>query len=476
VSRIVILALLAAPAAASDEIKSAVSTLTSPGIELDRRLAAVDRLAELQATAELLKAWADGGPAVRLAVPVGFHAIGVRALGPALTAMGAPDAKTRAAGAVCLGAIGRDARLGVRKLLAALTEKAPLVRLHAAEALGHIGAPAEDAVSGLIALAMRDETLAAVSMQAMTRIALDVQLRAARPEVPAQVAKTIRRGEAWLFRQQEEDGSWGSVPQTAFVVLALAEGGLLDEFRLPVRGALLRVVLELSRRPRPEPLVVLAAHAAWRETRDPLLRLLALRAGERMAAHEVETAEGQAWRRLALRGAMWSGDAVPAAAFAADGATEPKLLGLALAPERDAAAVKAAAERMLADKLVWTEDEQRFGPDRLARTVWSMRLAGGDAADRTRKLVFAGALQNRIEVNEMQVRWEPPPGVVSEPVPMTAGVVIALKLAAAQFPPRALPMPEDAKGKMVVAALKGCAKHPDAAVRAYAASMLTLWE
>ena len=117
-------------------MESALSTLTSPGAELSRRLNAVDRLAELNATRELLTAWADGGAAVRIAVPVGFHAIGVRGLGSGLTALGDPRPEMRAAGAVLLGSIGRTARLGVRKLIVALQDESLLVRRCAAHALG----------------------------------------------------------------------------------------------------------------------------------------------------------------------------------------------------------------------------------------------------------------------------------------------------------------------------------------------------
>ncbi|MEM8883343.1 MAG: HEAT repeat domain-containing protein, partial [Planctomycetota bacterium] len=218
---LIVLLLLTAATLADDKRTNAISTLTSPSAELHRRLAAVDELTEMQATAELLRAWADGGEAVRIAVPVGFHAIGVRALGPGLTALGDEDERVRAAGAALLGALGRAGRLGVNRLLIALNDESALVRRQAALALGNIGAAAENAVSGLIALAIDRPAEASIAMQAMTRITLDVQLNVARKPLPERIRDSIRPAESWLLRMQKPDGSWGDLRTTALVLIAL---------------------------------------------------------------------------------------------------------------------------------------------------------------------------------------------------------------------------------------------------------------
>jgi hypothetical protein len=476
VSRWIAILLLCSASFAGEDVENALSTLTSPGAELPRRLAAVDRLAELQAARELIEAWSQGGEAVRLAVPVGFHALGVRGLGQALTALGAPDEGIRAGGAVLLGSIGPAARLGVRKLTIALNDDSALVRRHAAQALGEIGAAAEESLSGLVALAMQDKALAPVAIHAMTRITLDVQLRASRTPLPGQIDKTIARGESWLAQQQEDDGSWGSLDRTALIVLALSEGGLRDEFRLPVRRAMRHLVLELARRPRPEPLVLLATEAAWRETRDPLLRILADRQAARVLARAEETPERESWRLLALRGLQWSGQAIDPAVLRSKLPPDPDLLGIVLAPKYDAAAAKATAERMVAEKVVWKSRERQWGPGRIARGTWAIALAGGEAADTYRRLAYPYAVQHRLSVNPQLVKWEAPPGINADPETMTAAVVIALKAISGRYPPRVLPAPKEPKQKMAVSALKGCLKHPDKDLAAYAASMLTLWE
>jgi hypothetical protein len=468
--------LLAGTTLANDAIKSAVSTLTSPGAELSRRLDAVDKLAAVNATGELIRAWASGGEAVRLAVPVGFHAMGVRALGQGLTAMGAEDERDRAAGAVLLGSIGRAARLGVRKLLIALTDDSELVRRHAAEALGNIGAAAEESVSGLIALAQRDPKLAPIAMRAVARITLDVQLHLYRKPLPPQVKQLLGKAESWLLTKQKKDGSWGSYDETAMVVLALAEGGLRDEFRKPVRQAMRHLVLKLGQRPRAEPLVLLAAHATWRETRDPLLRILADRVGARVQAMKVELPAKQGWRLLAMRNAQWSGNALDPQLLLAKEPPEPDLLGIALAPKYDRKTAEAAAERMVTDKLVWTSHEQRWSPGQIVRGSWAIQLTGGKPADDYRKLVYKAAIPNRLVVNDQMVKWEPAAGVEADAVQMTAGVIIAMKLVSGRYPARVLPTPKAASQRMALAALQNCRRFPNEELQKYAVSILTLWE
>jgi hypothetical protein len=471
-----LICLLAGTVAANDELKNAVSTLTSPGAELSRRLEAVDALAAMNASGELLRAWSAGGPAVRLAVPVGFHAMGVRALGPGLTAMGSEEESDRAAGAVLLGSIGRAARLGVRKLLIALTDESELVRRHAADALGNIGAAAEESTSGLIALAQRDKALAPVAMRAVARITLDVQLHLHRKKLPDQVRSTLARAESWLLSQQKEDGSWGSFDETAMVVLALTEGGLRDEFRKPVRRAMRHFVLKLAQRPRAEPLVLLAAHATLRETRDPLLRILADRIGQRVKLMKPELPAQQGWRLLALRNAQWSGESMDPSLLVSTEPPQPDLLGLVIGPKFDATVATAAAERMVADKLVWRANEQRWNPGQIVRGSWAIQLAGGKPADDYRKIVNMAALPNRLVVNDRMIKWVPPQGIETSSVQMTAAITIALKLVSGRYPSRVLPMPKAAKQRMAVAALQNCRRYPNEELQKYAASLLTLWE
>ncbi len=468
--------LLASATQAEDSVKSAVSTLTSPSAELSRRLDAVDRLTKLNATPELLRAWADGGVAVRIAVPVGFHAIGVRGLGSGLTALGDERAEMRAAGAVLLGSIGRNARLGVRKLLIALTDESELVQRCAADALGSIGTAADEATLGLIALAVRNPKLALPAMQAMSRITLDVQLYLQRKKLPEPVRKVIVPAKVWLTRQQHPNGSWGDDRTTALVVLALAEGGLTDGHRGAVRRAFRHLVLKFSRRPRAEPMVLLATHATIRETRDPLLRILAERIGERVLATVPEPTTERGWRLLALQGARWSGSAIDPAIFTADVTTEPKLLALALATKFDATKAKESAERTVANKIVWTDNEVRWNPETLVASAWAIQLTGGQPEIRFRKLMHMAALPSQLKVDAAAGRWEPPAGVDATTVEMTAAVVIALNIVNGRYPPRRLPMPKSARQKVALSALRGCLKHDDPAVVAYAKSMLSLWK
>lgn len=469
--------LLVAPSArAEDTVGSAVSTLTSPGAELSRRLNAVDRLAKLNATAELLSAWANGGPAVRIAVPVGFHAVGVRGLGSGLTALGDEQAEMRAAGAVLLGSIGRHARLGVRKLLIALNDESELVQRCAADALGSIGTAADEAIPGLTALAMRNPKLALPAMQAMTQITLDVQLHLKRKHLPEPVRQAIVSAKVWLVRQQHPNGSWGNDHTTALVILALVEGGMTDAHAGPVRKAFRHLVVKFGRRPKAAPLVLLATHATIRETRDPLLRILAERIGAKVLESAPEPPVKRAWRLLALQGARWSGSAVDPAVFAADATTEPKLLAHVLATKFDEGKAIRAAERMVSNKLAWTANEVRWSPDTLVRSAWGIQLAGGEPETKFRKLVHMAALPERLKVDAASSRWEPPSGVDASSVEMTAAVVITLNLVNGRFPPRRLPMPTSARQRVALSALRGCLKHDDPQVVAYAKSMLGLWE
>ena len=140
------------------------------------------------------------------------------------------------------------------------------------------------------------------------------------------------------------------------------------------------------------------AHATWRETRDPLLRILADRVGARVQAMKVELPAKQGWRLLAMRNTQWSGNALDPQLLLAKEPPEPDLLGIALAPKFDQKTAAAAAERMVTDKLVWTSKEQRWSPGQIVRSSWAIQLAGGKPADDYRKIVYMAAIPSRLDL------------------------------------------------------------------------------
>ena len=474
------LVLAAVPCRAEPSAEKALQRLTSAESRPAVRLKAVDQLAELRAARLLLDAWVADRENFRPIAPTCFHAIGVGGLGDGLTAMSSDDPVRRAAGAVLLGSIGPRGRLGVKKLTAGLADKSELVRLESARALGNIGAQAEDAISGLTALAMRDQKLTLVAIQAMTRITLDSQLRALRKPAERHIAERVRRAHSWLRLQEKPGGTWGDPMTDAIVLLAFLQGGIEDVNRPAVDRALRRLVLRYYDAKTPPPLVAALVLMAWREVRDPLYLSVGRRMLERMDVTATDGATTSNLHALALRQAQWCGEAVETRVWESIPPTTPVLLRRVLLPGiPDLKAEAAQAERMVAKPLKWERDNERWEPRYLVREAWAINLAGGESRKRYRDAFFQAVFPKILPPGPGEPptvgHWEPPGGNNSTGVATTAAIVAVLRMYADQYPPRRLPMPGSAKHKAAVHALKGALKHPDPEVRAYANSMLTLW-
>jgi len=461
----------------------ALARLTAADTNLAARLSAAEKLAELRATELLLDAWVAGGENVRLIAPSCFHRIGVGGLGDGLTAMRADDAKRRAAGAVLLGSIGPNGRLGVRKLIVGLSDKSALVRLESARALGNIGHPAEDSISGLIALTMRDKELTLVALQAMTRITLDAQLAALRKPPIKRIAQLVDVAHAWLRRKADPDGGWGDTMSTSLVLLSFVNGGIADVNRPEVRRALRALVLEFAEAKAPPPLIAALMFMAWRETRDPLYLAMGNRLLEKLNVSASDAAATSNLHALALKQAQWAGEAVDARLWKSVPPTAPVLLGRVLRPGKGDALSEAAeaaeAERMTAKPLKWERGNKRWEPRNLIREGWALNLTKGDPRERFRTQFFRSVFPNLLRAGPGEPRtvahWEPPGGNNATAITTTAAISAVLQMYDHQYPPRWLPFPASAKHKAAVHALQGATRHPDPKVRAYAQSMITLW-
>ena len=97
-----------------------------------------------------------------------------------------------------------------------MNDDSELVRIESARALGNIGAPAQDAIPGLIAMAMQDPERALLALQSMTQITLDFQLRALRKPAEKSLARLVDRGQGWLRLKEQSGGTWGD-PMTSTV-------------------------------------------------------------------------------------------------------------------------------------------------------------------------------------------------------------------------------------------------------------------
>jgi hypothetical protein len=461
--------------------RAALTKLATETTSLRHRLEAADALAKQRGARMLLEEWAKGNALVRSLAPTCFHAMGVRALGDSLTALKDEDPQLRAAGAVALGSIGRGARLGVPKLVAALSDESPDVRREAARALGNIGMEAQQGIMGLLALAMRDKTLTLDAIQAMTRISIDAQLRARHKPAAGRLGQLIDAGHVWLRLQEKPSGGWGGGMTDALVLLCMIDGGITDVNRAPMRRAMRRLVVRYMDARTPPPLVAALLLMAWRETRDPLY----LHAGNRLlGALEVKSTDSGVTSNLhalALKQAQWCGESVDANLWESIPPTEPVLLGRVLRPGRGNPVEEAAeAERMAARPLRWKIGDPRWEPRYLVREAWALNLAGGAPRERYQKQLFQAVFTSILPAGKGEpstaAHWEPPGDVGATPVSMTAAIISVLRMYADQYPPRRLKRPSDGKQKAALSALAGALRHSDPAVRAYAQSMVILWE
>jgi len=182
---------------------------------------------------------AGGNPSLRLLLEGVSFDLGARVVVVALPALADGSAKTRAMAAVALGAAGPGGEAAVKQLVELLHDADTGVRREAARALGGIGRGAHDAIPGLIHLANDPERgHQHEALLALGRIVRDAAERdRPAPEVPADAARAIKAGTAWLERQQRPDGWWefGSgdpsdlaqerARLTALVLLAMLETG-----------------------------------------------------------------------------------------------------------------------------------------------------------------------------------------------------------------------------------------------------------
>jgi len=476
-----LIATTASTSRAESPTDKALARLTSTDTRLASRLRAVEDLAELRASVPMLDAWVAGRGRFRAMAPTCFHAIGVAGLGDGLTAMSSKDAARRAAGAVLLGSIGPSGRLGVRKLIIGLSDESELVRRESVRALGNIGAHAENSISGLIALTMRDKQLALAAIQAMTRITLDAQLRALRPPPEERIAQLIDVAQTWLRFKEQPGGTWGDTRSDALVLLAFVEGGIADVNRPAVRRALRRLVLRYAESKAPPPLIAALMLMAWREIRDPLYLAMGNQLLDRLNVSSTDDAITSNLHALALRQAQWAGEAVDARIWRSIPQTSPALLGRVLAPGTPNIEKELAeAKRMVAKHLAWERDNERWEPRYLVREAWALNLVGGESRLRFRDAFFQAVFPKILPPGPGEPptarHWEPPGGNNATDVSTTAAITTCLRMFANQYPPRRLPMPKAAKHKAAVHALNGALKHPDPNVRAYAQSMLTLWK
>jgi hypothetical protein len=394
--------------------------------------------------------------------------------------MSSEDAARRAAGAVLLGSIGPDARLGVRKLNAGLADESELVRRESARALGNIGARATDAIPGLVALVMQDELLALDALQAMARITLDAQLIGLRPEPVPRIGQLVDVAQTWLRFTEQPEGGWGETMTDALVLLSYLEGGLADVNRPAAHRALRRLILDFADAKEPPPLIAAIVLMAWRETRDPLYMTVGRWLVERMIVTATDGAATSNLHALALKQAQWAGEAVDPRIWNSIPPTAPVLLGRVLRPgQPDTVTEGKEAERMLAKPLKWEPKNERWEPRYLVREAWALNLLGGAARDRYREsffqAVFPKILPPAAGEPPTARHWEPPGGNNANPISTTAAITAVLRMCADQYPPRLLPFPKDAKHRMAVHALNGARKHPDPRIAAYAESLITLW-
>ena len=460
--------------------RKALERIRSKSLRMRERLAAVDQLARLGDARALMDAWLMGDKLVQEYAPTCFHAIGVRALGDGLTALGSKDPKRRVVGAIALGSIGRGAGLGVRKLLIALTDKSPDVRREATRALGNIGRSAQDAIPGLVALSMRDKELTLETLRAVARITLDLQLTNVRAAPERRLGQVIDSALTWLRFKEREGGGWGGGMTDALVLLAMIEGGIEDVNRAPARRALRKLVAQYADATKPPPLIPALLLMAWRETRDPLYLTVGNNLIRKLIVSKMDGATTSNLLALAAKQAQWCGEAVSAEVWNSIPPTDPVLLGRVLRPgPGDEKTEQLEASRMAAAPLQWRPSDPRWEPRNLVRESWALRLAGGDPAQRYQKalyqVVFPALLPSAKGEPVTAGHWEPPNDGQGTPITLTAAITIALRLNAGQYPPRRLPFPDDGKQKMAITALRGALRHPDEGVRGYAKAVLSLW-
>jgi len=474
---------VADPTAADPTAEKALLRLTATNARLATRLRAADELAELRATVLLLDAWVAGGEHIEAIAPTCFHRIGVRGLSDALTAMKSKDPRRRAAGAVLLGSLGPTGRIGVRKLDEGLNDKSALVRRASAHALGNIGAPAVDGIPGLVALAMQDKELVLDALQAMTRIAIDAQLIAARKPPATRISQILDKTQSWLRLKAAADGGWGDPMTDAFALLALIDGGVADVNRPVVRRGLRRLVLRYSESKAPPPLVAALLFMAWREVRDPLYLVMGNQLLATISVTSTDSAVASNLQALVLKQALWAGEAVDVRVWHSVHPTTPVLLGRVLRPGKVSEAVlaqeQAEASRMVAKPLKWERNNERWNPRNLIREAWALNLAGGKPRKRFQDAFFQSVFPKMRPPEPGEpptvAHWEPPGGNNATALATTAAITAVLRMYSDQYPPRHLYFPKAAKLRIVVSALKGALKHPDPEVQAYARSMLTLW-
>ena len=478
---LVALLLLTAIAGADEQqLTKSIDRLRAPNTRLRDRLTAVDQIAKLGKGRDLIEAWMKGDKLVHDFAPTCFHAMGVRALGDALTAMSSKDPKRRVVGAIALGSIGRGAKLGVGKLDKALNDKSSEVRRAATLALGNVGMPAEDAIPGLVLLSMRDKSLTLEALRAITRITLDVELLRLRPVPERRLGQIIESAQTWLRFKENSGGGWGGGMTDALVLLAMVEGGISDVNRAPARRALRKMVARYAEAPAPPPLIPAILLMAWRETRDPLYLTVGNNLVNKLMVSKTDGAITSNLLALAARQAQWCGNAVTEAVWQSIPPTEPVLLGRVLRPgPADTKTEAAEAGRLAAQPLQWNAGDPRWEPRRIVRESGALYLAGGDSRKRYRdslyEAVFPAVLPAAKGEPLTAGHWEPPTGVNATGVTLTAAITVALRLNAGQFPPRRLSFPTGGKQKMAITALRGALHHPDAEVVAYAKAMLALW-
>jgi len=476
----ILIALAAAARADEAQARKAIDRIRSQSLRMRERLAAIDQLARLGDARALMDAWMTGDSLVQEYAPTCFHAIGVRALGDGLTALGSKDAKRRVVGAIALGSIGRGAKLGVLKLIIALTDESPDVRREATRALGNIGRSAEDSIPGLVALSMRDKELTLEALRAVARITLDLQLTKARAIPERRLGQIIDSALTWLRFKEREGGGWGGGMTDALVLLAMIEGGIEDINRAPARRALRKLVARYADAAKPPPLIPALLLMAWRETRDPLYLTLGDNLIRKLIVSKMDGATTSNLLALAAKQAQWCGAAVSAEIWSSIPPTDPVLLGRVLRPgPGDGQTEQLEASRMAAAPLQWKPGGPRWEPRHLVRESWALRLAGGDPAKRYQealyKAVFPAMLPSAKGEPVTAGHWEPPTDGQGTPITQTAAITIALRLNAGQYPPRRLPFPEAGKQKMAITALRGALRHPNEGVRDYANAVLALW-